>query len=79
MLNKKYIIGTLVSLSFLINASSLASTQMPEKTNQFRRIEQPIGLKIGVMLGGLALIGGELWWFVFSKPKSPQAVLDDSN
>ncbi len=77
MLNKKYIIGTLASLSFLMSAtSSLASTQMPEQTNQFRKIEQPIGLKIGVTLGGLALIGAELWWFAFSKTKSQQAELN---
>ncbi len=77
MFDKKYIVGTLVSLSFLLGAtSSLASTQMPEQTNQFRRIEQPISLKIGVTLGGLALIGTELWWFVFSKTKSQQAALN---
>lgn len=77
MLNKKCILGTLVSLSFLLGAtSSLASTQMPGQTNQFRRIEQPMSLKIGVTLGGLALIGAELWWFVFSKTKSQQAALN---
>lgn len=76
MLNNKYIVSTLVSLSFLIGANSiLASTQMPEQTTQFRRIEQPMSLKIGVTLGGLALISTELWWFVFSKNKSPKSVL----
>ncbi|MBW4663127.1 MAG: hypothetical protein KME01_02840 [Chroococcus sp. CMT-3BRIN-NPC107] len=80
MFNKKYIIGALVVLSFLIGTtSSLASTQMPEKTTQFRRIEQPMSLKIGVTLGGLALIGTELWWFVFSRTKYPQAPLDKNN
>lgn len=64
-----------MSLSLVIGAnSSLASTQMPEQTTQFRRIEQPISLKIGVTLGGLALIGTELWWFVFSKNKSSKSV-----
>lgn len=77
MLNKKYIVGALVSLSFLLGAtSSLASTQMPKQTTQFRRIEQPMSLKIGVTLGGLALIGAELWWFVFSKNKSPKPLLE---
>lgn len=77
MLNKKYLIGTLLSLSFLIGAtSSPVSAQMPEQNAQFRRIEQPIGLKIGVTLGGLALIGAELWWFIFSKTKSQQAALN---
>ncbi len=77
MLSKKYIVGALVSLSFLFGAtSSLASTQMPEQTTQFRPIEQPMSSKIGVTLGGLALIGAELWWFVFSKTKSPKPVLE---
>ena len=76
MLNKKYVISTLVSLSFLLGTtSSPASAQMPEQTKQFQRIEQPISLKIGVTLGGLALIGTELWWFVFSKTKSQQVRL----
>lgn len=37
-----------------------------EQTSQFLKIEQPIGLKLAVALGGLGLIGGELWWFMFS-------------
>lgn len=73
MLNNKYLVGTVVSLSLLC---SPASAQMPEQTKQFQRIEQPISLKIGVTLGGLALIGTELWWFVFSKTKSQQAALN---
>ena len=77
MLNNKYLVGTFVGLSFLLGAtSSPASAQMPEQTKQFQRIEQPISLKIGVTLGGLALIGTELWWFVFSKTKSQQAALN---
>ena len=72
MLNNKYLVSTLVGLSLLC---SPASAQIPEQTKQFQRIEQPIGLKIGVTLGGLALIGTELWWFVFSKTKSQQVAL----
>ena len=72
MLNNKYLVGTVVSLSLLFSS---ASAQMPEQTKQFQRIEQPISLKIGVTLGGLALIGIELWWFVFSKTKSQQVAL----
>ena len=57
-------------------------TQMPhgklpnsseEQVTQFRRIEQPLGLKIGVTAGGLALIGLELWWFIFSKTRATLA------
>jgi plastocyanin domain-containing protein len=44
-----------------------------QPTKQFQRIEQPLGNKIFVTLGGLGLISLELWWFLFSKPKSHQA------
>ena len=78
MLSKQKIFGSLVGLGFLLGVSSgVAVAQMPvempthssEHTTQFRRIEQPLGLKAGVTLGGLALIGLELWWFLFSKSK----------
>jgi plastocyanin domain-containing protein len=45
-----------------------------ESTGQFQRIAQPIGNKIAVTLGGLGLIGLELWWFLLSKPKSARAI-----
>ena len=73
MLNNKYLVITLVGLSLLC---SPAFAQMPEQTKQFQRIEQPISLKIGVTLGGLALIGTELWWFIFSKTKSQEVTLE---
>ncbi len=44
-----------------------------EPTPQFRRIQQPLGNKIAVTVGGVGLIGLELWWFLLSKPKSRQA------
>ncbi|MDB9375942.1 hypothetical protein [Nodularia sphaerocarpa] len=34
-------------------------------------IEQPLALKVGVTIGGLGLIGLELWWFLFSKSAAP--------
>ncbi len=37
------------------------------QTNQFRWVEQPLGLKVGVTVGGLALMGIELWWFLSTK------------
>jgi plastocyanin domain-containing protein len=46
-----------------------------EQTGQFRRIEQPLANKVAVTLGGLGLIGLELWWFLLSKPKSRQAMI----
>ena len=85
MLSKKIIFSNVVALGFLLGISSgVAVAQMPmemphsttEKNVQFRQINQPLGLKMGVTLGGLGLIGLELWWFMFSKTKAKKA---DSN
>ncbi|MEB3881938.1 hypothetical protein [Lyngbya sp. CCY1209] len=50
--------------------ASLPAEAMPEKSHggefgQFSKIEQPLAVKLGVTLGGVALIGFELWWFMF--------------
>nr|WP_242045922.1 hypothetical protein [Leptolyngbya sp. FACHB-16] len=42
----------------------------PKAEPQFRAIEQPLAVKIGVNLAGLGLIGAELWWFLLSKKRS---------
>ncbi len=82
MFSKKTIFGNLISLGFLLGvASGVAVAQTPiempasssNATTQFRRIEQPLGLKAAVTLGGLGLIGLELWWFRFSKTKAQKA------
>ena len=39
----------------------------------FRQIEQPLPIKVGVVLGGLTLIGAELWWFLGRKQQKQQA------
>ena len=52
---------------------SPSHTGMTEPTQQFRSIEQPLGLKVAVTLGGIALMGLELWWFLISKPQAQQA------
>ncbi len=39
----------------------------------FRKIEQPLPIKVGVLLGGLTLIGAELWWFLGRKQQQQQA------
>lgn len=80
MFSKKKIVRSLAGLGFLVGVtSSVAIAQMPhgklpnssqEQTTQFRRIEQPLGLKVGVTAGGIALIGLELWWFLWSQTKS---------
>lgn len=72
-------LGHLVGLGLLLALAGSASAQMQMEQptsgtdTQFRRIEQPLALKAGVTAAGLALIGIELWWFLFSKTKAQQA------
>lgn len=79
MESKQKILGSFAGIGFFLLsiAPGTAIAQMPgessEQTNKFRRIEQPLGLKVGVTLGGIALIGLELWWFLLSKTKAQQA------
>ena len=84
MLTKTKLYGTLAGLGFflaLIPNAALAQrdmeVEMPvsegEQTSQFQKLEQPLSLKIAVAVGGLGLIGAELWWFMFSKTKSQKA------
>lgn len=78
MFSKHKILGSLTGLGLLLGiASGVTATEMPastsNSTNQFQRIEQPFSLKLGVTVGGLALMGLELWWFLGSKTKSKQA------
>jgi plastocyanin domain-containing protein len=79
MVNKTAILGSIASLGFVLGlVFSEAVAQMPhemnsEQTGQFRRIEKPLENRALVTLGGLGLISLELWWFLFSKPKSRQA------
>ncbi|GAB4240396.1 MAG: hypothetical protein Kow0049_28290 [Stanieria sp.] len=75
MATKKALTNILASLGIVLGvASGNAVAQMPhqmsESTGQFQRIEQPLSNKIIVTVGGLGLIGLELWWFLLSKPKS---------
>ncbi len=83
MLKKATFFGTLAGLGFLLGAISGAiaaeadmnnmSGHAAPQSNQFQRIEQPMGNKVAVTLGGLGLIGLELWWFLLSKPKLRRA------
>jgi plastocyanin domain-containing protein len=86
MFNKNKIVSSLAGLGFIfaltINsalAQNNKEVEMPasagEQTSQFQRIEQPVSLKVAVALGGLGLIGAELWWFMFSKTKSQKALV----
>lgn len=80
MFSKSKMVGSLAGLGFFLALTpnvGLAEMEMPalteKQTSQFQKIEQPIGLKLAVALGGLGLIGAELWWFMFSKTKSQKA------
>jgi plastocyanin domain-containing protein len=81
MFKKVTFFGTLAGFGFLLGViSGTIAAEMPTehstpKTTQFQRIEQPLINKISVSLGGLGLIGLELWWFLLSKPKSQKAEL----
>lgn len=63
-------------------ASGVALGEMPmehaQPTQQFRQIEQPLSLKIGVTLAGVGLVGLELWWFLGHKTRSRQALIHQS-
>lgn len=65
-----------LALMLSVAARPAIAVQTPEFASEqgarFRRIEQPLPLKIGATLGGFALIGLELWWFQFSKAKGRQ-------
>ena len=77
MFNQSKVVGSLLGLGVLLALSSNMviakevemSAMAGEQTSQFRKIEQPLGLKLAVIAGGLGLIGAELWWFMFSNTK----------
>jgi plastocyanin domain-containing protein len=67
-------IGAVLMLLSPVQAADM-NHQMtdPSTSGRFQQIEQPLGVKAGVTLGGLALIGLELWWFLGSKTKPKTA------
>ncbi|MEH1888534.1 MAG: hypothetical protein V7K92_03415 [Nostoc sp.] len=67
MFSKKMLWGSLIALVLLTVTLAEMPAHSSEQTSQFHRIEQPLGLKVGVAIGGLALIGLELWWFLLYK------------
>jgi plastocyanin domain-containing protein len=82
MINKRKILASLVGFGLLLGVASGAISQPSDapsppiqhqataQMGQFLPREQPVALKVGVAMGGLALIGLELWWFLWSQPKS---------
>lgn len=78
MVSKKKLLRHFCSVGLLLSIASIAPVKAapPEgtmPTSKFRQIEQPFEVKLGVTLGGLALIGLELWWFLLSKTQAQEA------
>ena len=80
MVRKSAIIATIGLSIGLISSGAIAQTMREHdqstpttSTSEFQRIEQPLSNKLLVTVGGLSLIGLELWWFLFSKPKALKA------
>jgi plastocyanin domain-containing protein len=75
--------GTVAGLGFLLGAISgtIAAEatgqmdSMSHRSGQFQPINQPLINKIVVTIGGISLIGLELWWFLLNKPASTQATI----
>lgn len=82
MKSKAFIIGSIASLVLLGTGVEGVSAQMHDETHpteqsgEFQRIEQPLWAKGVVTVGGLGLIGLELWWFLLSKPKARKATTE---
>lgn len=64
----------LLGLAAGVAVAEMPMEHAPQPTQQFRRIEQPLSLKVGVTLAGVGLVGLELWWFLGHKTRSRQAV-----
>lgn len=78
MKSKNSIVIATLALSFLCTTASVSQAKteasVSQHVTQFSRIEQPLSVKILVTLGGLGLIGAELWWFLWSKTQAQKAV-----
>ena len=78
-LKHQCLIGSLLSASLLLGSASTAQAHMSQtNTGEFQRIEQSNGLKLGVTVAGVGLIGLELWWFLLSKPKAQKGKASES-
>ncbi|MCT7977514.1 hypothetical protein [Laspinema olomoucense] len=87
MLSKLQIWIPLLAVATVLATGTTARVQaMPEmpghQTNPspgLQKIEQPLPVKAGVIVGGVSLIGLELWWFLFSKKKTQGASEDNES
>jgi plastocyanin domain-containing protein len=60
-------------ITTIISTSAMNGSEMPPPTQTFTYIEQPWSTKAAVVVGGLTLIGAELWWFLGRKQQQQQA------
>ena len=67
MSNRK-VLGVLAGLMLFITPANAAMSH-PNPAQRFAPVAQPVTLKVGVTIGGLALIGLELWWFLGRRTK----------
>jgi plastocyanin domain-containing protein len=65
------LVGTIISI--LPMGAGRAEMQHSPTNRSFQPIEQPLPVKVGVVLGGLTLVGAELWWFLGRKQQRQQA------
>lgn len=69
MFSKNLLLASVSSLVLVLGTLTIsAAAPKAEADSQFQMIEQPLPWKIAVTMGGLGLIGLELWWFVWSQP-----------
>ncbi|MBP0004102.1 MAG: hypothetical protein J7642_10360 [Cyanobacteria bacterium SBC] len=58
----------LASVLLIVGKPAIAEIREHDRaTGQFNTIEQPLPIKIAITLGGMTLIGLELWWFLGSR------------
>jgi plastocyanin domain-containing protein len=65
-----------ILVSSIVSIFPMGESNMPHAPTDksFRKIEQPLPIRIGVVLGGLTLVGAELWWFLGRKQQQKQAI-----
>jgi plastocyanin domain-containing protein len=65
-----------ILVSSIVSIFPMGESNMPHAPTDklFRKIEQPLPIRIGVVLGGLTLVGAELWWFLGRKQQQQQAI-----
>jgi plastocyanin domain-containing protein len=67
---------TALAIAFVPQGAIAESQPSQSQSSQFDRLEQPLPVKITVTAIGIALIGLELWWFLFSKSQATTAKPD---